>query len=292
MTTTRRVSANGIQLHAELAGEGSGTPLVFLHGWLRSTLEWHLLFPHLATVVPCVALDLPGFGQSEIPDATYDMPFFRDTLWAAVDALNLDRVRLVGHGLGGAAAFAMALSRPDRVESIVAASPTVLPTPRAGLRAQVITKGPLGRAWFEHVLNRARVRELLISTHFHEPLHVTDAVIDPIMTWLARPGARLTAWKALCTDLNTGVAEGLGALTTPAAVIWGYNDRVQPVDLGKELEKTYGPIKLKQIPNAGYQTVEDRPASVCRYLTAHFQIPMPVGVPDGHPTPEEGDYDA
>ena len=291
MTTTRRVSANGIQLHAELAGEGPEIPMVFLHGWLRSTLEWHLLFPHLATVAPCVALDLPGFGLSDIPDATYDMPYFRDTLWAALDALGLDRVRLVGHGLGGAAAFAMALAQPGRVASIVAASPTVFPSTRAGLRAQILVKGPVGKIYFERFFNRTRLRDMLINVHYHEPLHVTDAVIDPIMTWLARPGARLAAWKSLVTDLDTGVGKDLGALTTPSAVIWGYNDRIHPVDLGKRMEKEFEPIKLKQIPNAGYQIIEDRPASVARYLVGHFKLPLPPGIPDGHPTPEEGDYD-
>ena len=292
MTAVRRVSANGIQLHTELQGEGSAPPLVFLHGWLRSSHEWRHLFGPLSTVSPCIALDLPGFGQSDIPDAAYDLPFFRDTVIGALDALGLDRVRLVGHGLGGTVAFAIALQQPSRVDGVVAASPTVHPTPRAGLRARALVRSPLGQVYFKHLLNKTRLREMLLGTHYHEPLRVTDEVMQPILTWLDRPGARDVAWKALCTDLDTGLSGAIGGLTVPSAVIWGYVDRIHPVDMGKQLEREVDCIALKQIPNVGYMAVEERPSSVARYLTDHFKLPMPSDVWDGQPYPEEGNYDA
>lgn len=290
MTTVRRVSANGVQLHVEMAGEGSTTPIVFLHGWLRSTHEWRHLFPYLATVAPCYALDLPGFGQSDIPDADYDLPFFRDTVRAALDELKLGRVRLVGHGLGGAVAYAIALQDPARVEAVLACSPSVYPTPRAGLRAKLFVRTPVGKVYFERFFNKERLRELLLGTHFHEPLRVTDEVMDPILTWLARPGARTAAWKALLTDMDTGLKDEIKGLAVPSYAVWGYNDRIQPVDMGKLMDNEVDKITLKQIPNVGYQTVEDRPLSVCRFLVDLFRLPLPEGVPDGHPTPEEGDY--
>ena len=94
------------------------------------------------------------------------------------------------------------------------------------------------------------------------------------------------------TDLDTGLADPIVGLTVPTALIWGYNDRVQPVDVGKELEREIKCISLKQIPNSRYQGIEERPASVARYLCAHLGLPLPAGIPDGHPTPEEGDYAA
>lgn len=292
MATVRKVSAGGVSLHAELAGEGQGTPLIFLHGWLRSTHEWRFLFEPLATLVRCVALDLPGFGLSDIPDAAYDIPYFRDTVWAALDALGESKVRLVGHGLGGSIAAAMALQQPDRVESIVAISPTVYPSPRRGLRTELVTSGPLGRIYFEKLFHKEQLRQLLLRSHYHEPLRVTDEVMDPILAWLDRPGARAVCWKTLMTDLDTGLQDQLPSIQAPMAVIWGYNDRVHPVDVGKQIERAVEKASLKQIPNVGYQSIEDRPASVCRYLARHFNMPMPEGVWDGHPTPEEGDYES
>ncbi len=291
MATVRRVTANGVQLHVEMAGEGSTTPIVFLHGWLRSSHEWRHIFPYLSTVAPCYAIDLPGFGQSDIPDAAYDLAFFRDTVLAALDELGLRRVRFLGHGLGGAVAFAIALQHPERVERVAAASPSIHATPKAGLRAKLVVRSALGRVYFERFFKKEQLRALLLGSHFHEPLRVTDEVMDPILTTLSRPGARLALWKSLLTDMDTGLASEIGALRVPSIVIWGYNDRIQPVDIGKKLDTEVEVIKLKQIPNVGYQSVEDRPLSVCRYTCEHFELPLPSGIPDGHPTPEEGDYD-
>lgn len=291
MATVRRVTANGVQLHVEMAGEGSTTPIVFLHGWLRSSHEWRHMFGPMSTVAPCYSIDLPGFGQSDIPDASYDLDFFRDTVRAALDELGLKRVRLLGHGLGGAVAFALALQDPGRYEAIAACSPSVHPTTRAGLRARLLVRSAVGRIYFERFFRKEQLRTLLLGQHFHEPLRVTDEVMDPILATLSRPGARLALWKSLLTDMDTGLAASIGGLSVPSIVIWGYNDRIQPVDLGKKLDVEVEQIKLKQIPNVGYQTVEDRPLSVCRYVCAHFDLPLPEGILDGHPTPEEGDYD-
>jgi len=291
MAMVRRVNASGVQLHVEMAGEGSRTPIVFLHGWLRSSHEWRLLFPHFATLAPCYAIDLPGFGQSDIPDAAYDLPFFRDTIAAALDGLGLSRVRLIGHGIGGAAAFALGIQSPERVESISACSPSVYHTTRAGLRARLLVRGPVGKVYFERFFHKQQLRDMLVNNHFHEPLHVTDEVMDPILTWLSRPGARTALWKTLMTDMDSGLSADIARLTVPSIAIWGYNDRIQPVDLGKRLDNEVECVKLKQIPNVGYQSVEDRPLSVARFTCAHFDLPLPEGIPDGHPTPEEGDYD-
>lgn len=291
MATVRRVTANGVQLYVEMAGEGSTTPIVFLHGWLRSTHEWRQIFPYMATVAPCYAIDLPGFGQSDVPDAAYDLAFFRDTILAALDELGLQRVRFLGHGLGGAIAFAIALKEPGRVEAISACSPSVYATPRAGLRAKLLVRTAVGKVYFERFFRKEQLRGLLLGPHYHEPLRVTDEVMDPILASLSRPGARLALWKTLLTDMDTGLADTIKSLTVPSIVIWGYNDRIQPVDMGKKMDVEVEAIKLKQIPNVGYQSIEDRPLSVCRYTCEHFKLPLPSGIPDGHPTPEEGDYD-
>lgn len=291
MAMVRRVNASGVQLHVEMAGEGAQTPIVFLHGWLRSSHEWRLLFPHFSKLAPCYAIDLPGFGQSDIPDAAYDLPFFRDSVAAAIDGLGLGKVRLVGHGIGGATAFALGLQSPDRVSAIATCSPSVYPTTRAGIRAKLLVRGPVGKVYFERFFRKEQLRDMLARNHFHEPLHVTDEVMDPILTWLSRPGARLALWKSLLTDMDSGLGAEIGGLKVPSIAIWGYNDRIQPVDLGKRLDNEVECVKLKQIPNAGYQTVEDRPLSVARFICTHFGLPLPEGIPDGHPTPEEGDYD-
>jgi pyruvate dehydrogenase E2 component (dihydrolipoamide acetyltransferase) len=267
-------------LHVQRAGE-QGPTLVLLHGWLRSVHAWRHLFAPLATVARVVAIDLPGFGRSPILEGEYDHAFFADAVWAELEGEG--DLHLVGHGLGGATAFAMALARPASVRSIVAVSPTVLKTPLLGLRGRFVTSSIVGRTWLQ-VAPRRAIRHML-EPHFHDQAHLDEALLDEVMGSLERPGAREVAHRALVTDLGGALAERVADVTVPTTLIWGYNDRIQPLDVARTLISRIRGATLRQIPNTGYGALECRPRSVARYITDAFGLPLPHGIPDGHPAP-------
>ena len=267
-------------LHVERAGD-AGPTVVLLHGWLRSIHSWRHLLAPLGTVARVQAIDLPGFGRSPILPGAYDHAFFADAVWSELgDATDL---HLVGHGLGGATAFAMALARPAAVKSIVAISPTVLKTPLLGLRGRFVTSSIAGRVWLE-VAPRRAIRRML-EPHFHDPAHLDDALLDEVMCSLERAGARSVAHRALVTDLGGALAERVRDLAVPTTLIWGYNDRIQPLDVARTLALRIPGAVLRQIPNTGYGALECRPRSVARYLTEALGLSLPPGIPDGHPAP-------
>jgi pyruvate dehydrogenase E2 component (dihydrolipoamide acetyltransferase) len=267
-------------LHVERAGE-SGPTVVLLHGWLRSTHAWRHLVAPLATVAKVRAVDLPGFGRSPIVEGRYDHAFLADAVWAELEGET--DVHLVGHGLGGATAFAMALGRPERVRGVIAISPTVLKTPLLGLRGRLVTSSVVGRAWVE-VAPRRAIRRML-EPHFHDPAHLDDGVLDAVMASLGRPGARSVAHRALVTDLGGALAHRVADVAVPTTLIWGYNDRIQPLDVARTLVARIRGAVLRQIPNTGYGAIECRPRSVARYLCEALAVPLPPGIPDGHPAP-------
>ena len=267
-------------LHVERAGD-AGPTLVLLHGWLRSVYAWRHLFAPLATVARVVAIDLPGFGRSPIVEGAYDHAFFADAVWAELE--GADDLHLVGHGLGGATAFAMALARPSSVRSIVAVSPTVLKTPLLGLRGRFVTSSIVARTWLG-VAPRRAIHHML-EPHFHDQAHLDKALLDEVMGSLERPGARSVAHRALVTDLGGALAERVADVTVPTTLIWGYNDRIQPLDVARTLSSRIRGAVLRQIPNTGYGALECRPRSVARYITDAIGLPLPAGIPDGHPAP-------
>ena len=80
----------------------------------------------LADTHRVIAIDLPGFGDSVKPiRAAYDAPWFARTVIATLDALDLDRVHLIGNSMGGRVALETALRHPDRVERVVGLAPAV-----------------------------------------------------------------------------------------------------------------------------------------------------------------------
>jgi pimeloyl-ACP methyl ester carboxylesterase len=116
--THRIVPANGLNFHVAEAGEGD--PLVMLHGWPQHWYMWRGVIPRLAENYRVICPDLRGFGWSDAPPRGYEKESLAADMLALLDALKLDRVRLVGHDWGGFVGFLMCLFQPQRVERYLA----------------------------------------------------------------------------------------------------------------------------------------------------------------------------
>jgi pimeloyl-ACP methyl ester carboxylesterase len=105
---------------------GTGDPVIMLHG-LGATKASFL--PTLAALAPsyhAIAVDLPGFGDSDKPLwAAYDPPFFANSMVALPDALELDRADFVGNSMGGRVALELGLAHPDRVGRLILLAPSL-----------------------------------------------------------------------------------------------------------------------------------------------------------------------
>lgn len=111
-----RGELDGLELHYARLGQGPATLL--LHGLGGFAESWRHTMVALAPHGTVIAPDLPGFGQSAKPRRAYTLAFFARVVDALLGALDVDRVRLVGHSLGGGIAAAYALACPARVERL------------------------------------------------------------------------------------------------------------------------------------------------------------------------------
>jgi pimeloyl-ACP methyl ester carboxylesterase len=105
---------------------GQGPAVLALHG-LGGTKASFL--PTLAALAPShrvIAVDLPGFGESDKPIAApYDAAWFARSQTGLLDALGIERAHVVGNSMGGRVAIEMGLGHPERVDKIVLLSPAV-----------------------------------------------------------------------------------------------------------------------------------------------------------------------
>jgi 2-succinyl-6-hydroxy-2,4-cyclohexadiene-1-carboxylate synthase len=121
------VDLNGLDFHVEI--EGHGPPLVLLHGFTGSVRAWDALRADLAADAMFIAVDLIGHGESAKPadPARYTFEWATRDLLALLDALNLERVDLLGYSMGGRLALHFAVNAPERVRRLVleSASPGI-----------------------------------------------------------------------------------------------------------------------------------------------------------------------
>ncbi|NIM63666.1 MAG: alpha/beta fold hydrolase, partial [Acidobacteria bacterium] len=111
-------SADGVSIEYEMRGAGP-VALVFIHGWTCDRTHWRYQVDTFAEGHTVVALDLAGHGKSGGDRGEWTIEGFGADVQAVVEALELPRVILVGHSLGGPVALAAAARMPERVLGVV-----------------------------------------------------------------------------------------------------------------------------------------------------------------------------
>ena len=150
MTDLQRVQADGIRLAYRESGSPAAAPAVLLHALGENSADWDQVAAALAASWHVYALDLRGHGASDWPGA-YTLALLRDDVLAFLDTLGLPQVTVIGHSMGGAVAYLLAMRHPGRVSRLVLEEPAP-PWPRVP-RAQVRPPGPLSFDWAVTVLS-------------------------------------------------------------------------------------------------------------------------------------------
>src|SRR5438309_4949450 len=113
------------ELDLNVVDEGTGRPVVLLHGWPESSRLWSAQVPPLAAAgYRAIAPDLRGFGQSDRPEGVghYAGAHAVIDVIQLLDSLGIERAHVVGHDFGAALAWAIAAFFPDRVDHLVVMS--------------------------------------------------------------------------------------------------------------------------------------------------------------------------
>ncbi len=231
-------------------GSGSGTAILFLHG-VGSTKEvWQPQLDHFAGKRSAIAIDYPGYGESECCAGATRDDFARAAL-AALDAMGLKRAHICGLSLGGVVAIALHALAPERCASLILADTfAVHPDGRA------IYERSLAGSADMRVLAEARVDALLASPA--DPLvrsHVieTMAAIDP-------EAYRIAAEAVWLADQRDRV----GDIRVPTLIICGEEDKPTPPELSRELHRLIPHSRLEMIAGSGHLPNIERPAEFNR----------------------------
>ena len=98
---------------------GDGPPLVLLHGWNSNAHVFDDIAPRLADKFHVVALSLPGFGDSDVPDSVYTLNTAADAIVGALDSLHIAHASFAGHSFAGWILSRIATRYPSRVDRLV-----------------------------------------------------------------------------------------------------------------------------------------------------------------------------
>ncbi|MGI6209831.1 MAG: alpha/beta fold hydrolase [Anaerolineae bacterium] len=258
----------GVEVHYQEAGQGEPAFLL-LHGLGASTFSWRDVLPMLEEYGRVVAFDRPGFGLSERPLAgeydpqrnPYSPEFQADLTVALMDELGIERAVLVGHSAGGAAAVLTALRHPDRVQALILVSPAVY---EMGRRlpdwAYPLLRTPPGRQLGLLLLRLVASRGMaLLDRAYFDPSLITPEIREGYSRPLQVHNADRALWEFFMASSGPDLGSQLGAITVPALVITGEDDRIVPAGSSARVAAGLPRGRLEVIPNCGHIAHEECP---------------------------------
>ena len=257
-------------------------PLVLLHGFGAGSGHWRRNAAALADAGWCVyGLDLLGFGASSQAPLRLDNRLWARQLEAFLREVVQGPAVLVGHSLGGLVALTCGVFFPHAVRAVVAAP---LPDPTLLLADPQAPAGAPPRRPWRRRLQRFVVRwlcrllplELLVPLLAHSPLldlGIQSAYRDPVIgddelhRLIARPARRAGAVRALRAMSIAMALRPHGAtapallrrLRRPCLLLWGGDDRLVPLDVGRQCQRLRPDLTLEVIDEAGHCPHDERP---------------------------------
>ena len=249
-----------------LAGEwpvavlGEGPPLLLLHGFDSSHLEFRRLAPLLAPQHQLFIPDLHGFGFCPRPEGARYSPaavleHLQRVLEAVLQRSGAAQVGLIGASMGGAAAMELARRRPEQVERLLLLAP-------AGLSGQPMPVPPLLDQLGARFLGLPAIRRGLCRTAFAQP----DRDVGPAELEIASLHLRCPNWAgALATFARSGGFAGSGSPLPPqpVEVIWGRDDRILSRPQKQAVQSLLGE-RITELEGCGHLPHIDQPATVAR----------------------------
>jgi 3-oxoadipate enol-lactonase len=253
------ITNNGCQIGYDEAGAGSGVPIVFLHGVGSDRSVWHPQLEHFGATRRAIAVDYPGYGDSDPAPEGTTRDDYASAIISAMDGLGVHRAHVCGLSLGGVVAIAIHHAAPERCGSLIL--------------ADTFAVHPDGRAIYERSLAGSRdlpaTAEARVDVLIAQPAdpEVRREVVET-MSRIDPAAYRIGAEAVWLADQR----DRARAIRAPALVIVGDQDLITPADLSNELVDLILDARMQVIGGAGHLTNLERPrefnSMVDRFLTA------------------------
>jgi pimeloyl-ACP methyl ester carboxylesterase len=250
---------------------GDGPPLVFIHGLIGRFTHWFEQLPIFARDHRVIALDLPGFGHSPLPETEkISVSFYARVLAKLLEALEVDAAALIGHSMGGFTAVELAINFPQLAERLLLVSPAGLSTyenPEV-LRLLKMARRfePLISAYSRAIASRAellarrpRLRLLEPNTKVvtRHPDRLPAAYVQEFVMGLGTTGF-IDGIEANC---NYDYRDRLSEIACPTLIVWGAQDKVVSARDAELYERLIPNSRKVIFAETGHMAMVERPGA-------------------------------
>lgn len=244
---------------------GDGVPVLLLHGFPHDRTLWAAQLAAPPAGARLIAVDLPGFGESDSVDAP-SLDAWADWCAEVLDSLRLPKAVVGGLSMGGYLALALWRRHPSRVQGLVLADTRAGAdsdegrAKRVAMQQQVVERGP-------GVVADQMITGMVGKTT-RETRPAAVSFLDAMMR-RASAGALHDALEAMRT--RPDATPTLPGIAVPTLIVCGDEDVLTPVKESEAMHAAIPDSQLAIIPRAGHASCVEHPAAFTALLAGFIQ---------------------
>ena len=256
-----QVGAQKVRYVRRKAGEAApgDLPIVILHGWGAHIEAVGPILAALEGASDVIALDLPGFGESDPPEQPWDVDAYARFMIHFLDELAVERAHLVGHSHGGRVSIALAADEADRVGRLLLIDAAGIPPKRGWRYRRRVAVAKVGRLAAKVGGGPGR--------RLQERMRARVASRDYLEASVAMRG---TFRAVIASDLT----DRLPRIRASTLLVWGDQDDDTPLWMGRRMEELIPDAGLVVLEGAGHYSYADSPGHF-RAVARQFLLEQP-----------------
>jgi pimeloyl-ACP methyl ester carboxylesterase/CRP-like cAMP-binding protein len=285
---------DGVRIYAREEGPRNAQLALMIHGWSSSWYAMSPLLPLVSRRFRCLAVDLPGYGNSEPLRERVTIDRYVDLLAGLIRELSESPAVLIGHSMGGMISVTLAMRYPQLVERMVLLCPTISGDLSTTVKLSIspltmLERFPLASravsALEPHLLSLTD--RIMRPVSFAERTEITEEDYERLRADARRPGQGRVRAECYWAMRQSDLRGRLGLVETPALVIWGAEDNTVPLRDAGVVADEWRSVDLRIVPKAGHWPQFETPVITRRYLASYLGLPVVTTSLDDSSNPTE-----
>ena len=234
--------------------EGSGEPIMFLHGLFGGLSNFTDLIAHFKKSHKVVVPILPLLDMDLLSTTVGGLHKFVNKF---IEHRKYDGIHLMGNSLGGHVALVLTLKNPERIKSLIL-------TGSSGLFENGMGDTYPKRGDKEYIRNKTALT-------FYDPAMATDALVDEVFEITNNRMKVIKILSLAKSAIRNNLGEELKLISKPTCLIWGQNDTITPPFVGEEFHKLIPGSELHFIDKCGHAPMMEVPAEFNKILDGFLE---------------------
>ena len=273
---------HGIQWHYVDEGNPKGKVILFLHGLPEGWYSWHYVLPKVDHKYRLMAIDMKGYGRSDLKDGNYDWHVVAGQLVDFMDSLGIKKFYIVSHDWGSIIGSVLANDHPGRILGYVRMEADLIPKGKAGKIAALIKKPQwllFRNNWIATYLMRdaGRFIDKVYGSRMTTPFQQVDR--NYLVYEFSRPGVAETNPKYFLGrnwDIDTAIGKICkNNFSFPVLQLQADSDPAQPPSIFADVATKCPNVRIEWVKGASHFDNFDQPAQVAEAINRFIHSSNP-----------------